>query len=65
MSEDNKDVSVESVLAEGGVETTPGHEELKKGTQRDERDMIRMGKVQETRVSGAACYVVSVVLIDW
>ena len=44
MSEDNKDVSVESVLAEGSVETTPGHEELKKGTQRDQRDMVRMGK---------------------
>lgn len=43
MSEDNKDVSLESVLAEEGVETTPGHEELKKGTQRDQRDMVRMG----------------------
>lgn len=50
MSTENKDASFESILAEGGVETTPGHEELKKGTQRDERDMVRMGKVQETRV---------------
>lgn len=50
MSEETKDVSLQSVLAEGGVQTTPGHEEVKKGTQRDQKDMVRMGKVQETRV---------------
>ena len=45
--ENNKDVSVP---AEVGVETTPGHEEEKKGTNHDQRDMVRMGKMQETRV---------------
>ena len=47
--ESNKDVSLQSVLAEGGVETTPGHEEEKKGTNYDQRDMVRMGKMQQTR----------------
>ena len=48
MNEGNsKDVSV---LAEVGVETTPGHEEEKKGTNHDQRDMVRMGKMQQTRV---------------
>ena len=50
MSEDNKDVSLQSVLVDGAVDTTPGHEEWKKGTERDQRDMVRMNKVQETRV---------------
>ena len=44
--EDNKDVVLREVLAEGGVEVTPGHEAQKKGTHDDQRDMIRMGKMQ-------------------
>ena len=33
-------------VAEGGVEVTLGHEEEKKGTGYDQRDMVRMGKLQ-------------------
>ena len=45
-----EDVAIESVLSDGGVEVTKGHEMEKKGTGHDQRDMVRMGKLQETRV---------------
>lgn len=35
------------------MEVTPGKEEEKKGTDNDQRDMVRMGKEQETRVCKA------------
>ena len=45
-----KEMTVETVLAEGGVKVTAGREDEKKGKGHDQRDMVRMGKLQETRV---------------
>lgn len=50
MDDDKAPANVEAVLAEDALEITEGHEAEKKGTGYDQRDMVRMGKRQETRV---------------
>ncbi|KAK3714683.1 hypothetical protein LTR37_007663 [Vermiconidia calcicola] len=54
MSE-NKDIStMDSSVAEDALEVTPGREAEKRGTGYDQRDMVRMGKRQETRATWEA-----------
>ena len=50
MAENEKNATLQTVLAEGGVSVTHGHEVEKRGSEFDQLDMVRMGKRQETRV---------------